>query len=73
MVALTSGAEIGVITTAIFAHNYDYDPETGEPETKYVRFPGEPTGAELSKLKAANTGYRLIDLWTADTTMQTEF
>ena len=61
--------------TAVFASLFDCDPETGEPETRYVRLLADrkPTKSELSQLKAANTGYRLIDLWIGDSTIEPEF
>jgi hypothetical protein len=55
--------------TAVFAHLWDLD-EDGQPETRYVQLSGD---FELSKVKAANTGYRLMDLWIGDNTIQSEF
>ena len=49
-----------VTTTVVFAHPWDRD-EDGQPETRYVHLSGE---FDLSKVKAANTGYYMIDIWT---------
>jgi hypothetical protein len=54
----------------MFAHLYDCD-QDGETVTMTVSFPVEvmPTRQELSRIKAAYTGYRLVDAWLVDNSL----